>query len=131
MSDYEDSYEYMVDEALAGKRKLSAEVKRLRAENERLRAALQPFAHAADVLEAKLSALCKLHNVWVDSAVCKVAQTYGEWGRVKITRPAQLRAFFTVDDERGWLVIRLVLRRAENTYNQAEIVWKAEKRRAA
>jgi hypothetical protein len=30
MSDYEDSYEYMVDEALAGKRKLSAEVKRLR-----------------------------------------------------------------------------------------------------
>lgn len=31
MSDYEDSYEYMVDEALAGKRKLSAEVKRLRA----------------------------------------------------------------------------------------------------
>jgi hypothetical protein len=31
----------------------------------------------------------------------------------------------------GWLVIRLVLRRAENTYNQAEIVWKAEKRRVA
>lgn len=30
MSDYEDSYEYMVDEALASKRKLSTEVKRLR-----------------------------------------------------------------------------------------------------
>jgi mRNA-degrading endonuclease RelE of RelBE toxin-antitoxin system len=84
-----------------------------------------------DALEAKLSALCKLHNVWVDSAVCKVAQTHGEWGRVKITKPAQLRAFFTVDEGRGWLVIRLVLRRAENTYNQAEIVWKAEKQRVA
>jgi anti-sigma factor RsiW len=47
MSDYEDSLEYMFDEALASKRKLSAEVKRLRAENARLREALQPFVMAA------------------------------------------------------------------------------------
>lgn len=82
-----------------------------------------------DALEAAVRRIARLHDVRYDQMVMEVAQTDGEWLRLKIVQPSQMRAFFTVDEDAGHLVVRLVLRRTERTYDMAQIIWRAQKAR--
>lgn len=82
-------------------------------------------------IRSEVERVAKLHHLCLDSAVMRVAQTDGDWLRIKITRPAQIRVFVTEERNPPRLVVQAVLRRGDNTYNIAEIyfnVWKEKTR---
>lgn len=82
-----------------------------------------------DVIESELKRLARLKRVALDHAVMTVTQTHHEWYRLKITKPHQIRVFFTLDEQRDYLIVRLVIRRGSRTYDVAQIVWSAEKKK--
>jgi hypothetical protein len=83
-----------------------------------------------DAIEGELKRIAQLNDVRLDDAVMTVAQTEHEWMRLKITKPRQIRVFFTLDEKRHYLIVRLVIARGSRTYDVAEIMWKATKKAA-
>lgn len=75
-----------------------------------------------DVIKAEVERIAEVHNLCLDHAVCRVAQTNGRWFRLKITRPSQIRVFFSATDKR--IIVRAIFRRAERTYDWIEILFK-------
>lgn len=57
-------------------------------------------------------------------SVCRVAQTAGQWLRIKINRPSSFRVLFSVERDPPVMVIQAVLRRTGQTYNLAELYWR-------
>lgn len=81
--------------------------------------------HEFSTLYREVKRVAESNDIDTDQAVCRVVQTRGLWYRLKIVQPSQLRVFFTIEDSDNSLTVEAVLRRTENCYNIAKILWKA------
>lgn len=82
-------------------------------------------------IKRELARIAKVRNILADHAVCRVAQTDGEWLRLKIRHPSQLRVFFTTEEDDSKIVVRAIFRRTERTYDMVELVFRKHQRALA
>lgn len=81
------------------------------------------------IIRAEIERIAALEHIRLDSAVCEVQQTLGDWMRIKICRPKQIRVIFSIEQGDTLLVVQAVLRRTERTYDIIEILWKAGRKK--
>jgi hypothetical protein len=77
-----------------------------------------------DALEEALLRIAALDNPNWDGDVQRIAQTFNDWSRLKVTKPSQLRIAFSTSKNPPTLTVHAVLRRTGETYNICEMIWK-------
>lgn len=76
-------------------------------------------------IKAEIYRIAAVRNLNADAAVCRIAQTGGDWYRLKLRDP-NVRIAFTVEQDDTQMVIHALLRRGERTYDMIEIIWQVE-----
>lgn len=75
----------------------------------------------------ELDRIAHIVNLNLCRGVEPIIQTKNEWHRLKITYPSQIRVVFSATDRPPRIIVHAVMRRHERTYDQIEILHKAEK----